>query len=611
MELKNERDTEEIKHQQKTEDDKNHIQTRTTPSSSSHLPVRVQKKQFKVSGMKCSGCETIMKSVVAGANGIYNFKVDHSTGWGEIEYDPEKVDLQKVFRAMKEKGYDCFLVEEAEARSTEEKHRTERIDKKKLAIKGMTCKSCEQLIANHVRKIDGVKCIDVNYSKGTANVTYDAERTDAESIINAINEKGYECEECNEDKRSGSGWKTAGTALGFAIVILGAFLIAQSSLISVVPEFGTNASLFLIFTVGLLTGFHCIGMCGGFMVSYTTKNAMDEEKEGIKSGSKLRRLKPNLSYSVGKLISYTVVGAFFGLMGSFFTFTGLMRGIMALVAGALMIIMGLNMLNAFPFLRKINFHGLGFLGKRMAGRHKGPFMLGLFTGLMPCGPLIAMELYAAGTGNVFFGATALFVFGLGTLPIMNGFGAAISMLSMNFTKRILKISALIVIVLGIVMLSRGLTLSGVGFNLNSVSASLTFTSKQNAANLAGEGIQEINMTVNSDGWTPDRFVLKKGVPVRWNIDVKQLTGCNKEIIVPAYNLDIKLKQGLNVVEFTPTSEGVVLWSCWMGMIPGTFVVKENIDLTSQQQVQATLNDVPTPKRSGGCGCGCSSGICGG
>ncbi len=567
----------------------------------SHLPAEIQKKQFKVSGMKCPGCETIMNNIVKGANGIHSFMVDHSASRGEIEYDPEKVDLQKVFKAMKEKGYGCSLVEEEPG--------AERIEKRKLSVKGMTCKSCEHLITNHVRKMDGVRHIDVNYSKGTAHVTYDAERTDIDTIIGAVEEKGYKCEEHSETRHSDSRWKSAGTMLGFAVVILGAYIIAQSSFISAVPDLGANASLLLIFTIGLLTGFHCIGMCGGFMVSYTTKNAMDDDTSE-KRPNRISRIKPHLSYSTGKLISYTVVGGAFGLIGSFFAFTGPTRGIIAVAAGILMIIMGLNMLNIFPFLRKVNFTGLGFLGKRMSGRNKGPFTLGLFTGLMPCGPLIAMELYAAGTGSVLLGATALLVFGLGTLPVMNVFGATLSMLSMNFTKRILKVSAVVVMVLGIIMLSRGMTLSGVGFNLNSVSAALVTGSDQNVANLSGN-IQKIYMDVDAAGWTPDRFVLRKDVPVEWDINVKQLTSCNKEIIVQEYNLDIKLKQGLNVVNFTPTREGTVSWSCWMGMIPGSFIVKSNIDLNSTQQVQAALNSAPAPKKSGGCGCGGGSGTCGG
>jgi sulfite exporter TauE/SafE/copper chaperone CopZ len=485
-----------------------------------------------------------------------------------------------------------------------------KFETKRLIVKGMHCKSCETLITGNVMKIDGVNKFKVDYGKGKAEVEHDPQKTDVEKIMEAIQEKGYECEESHDHgARPKRGWKSIGTALGFAVVILGAYIIAQSSFISAVPDLGTNASLLLIFTIGLLTGFHCIGMCGGFMVSYTTKNAMDDQSYERKP-NRLSRIKPHLSYSTGKLISYAIVGAGFGLIGSFFAFTGPTRGIMAVAAGILMIIMGLNMLNVFPFLRRVNFSGLGFLGKRMSGKNRGPFMLGIFTGLMPCGPLIAMELYAAGTGSALLGATALLVFGLGTLPVMNIFGATLSVLSMSFTKRILKISAVVVMVLGVIMLSRGMTLSGVGFNLNSVSASAIAAS--DSADISG-GIQQINMTVDASGWMPDMFVLKKGMPVQWNIDVKQLTSCNSEILVPAYNLDIKLKPGLNVVEFTPTQEGTISWSCWMGMIPGTFIVKHNIDINSQTQVKAALSSAPAPKASGGCGCGGGRGkmTCGG
>lgn len=121
-----------------------------------------------------------------------------------------------------------------------------------------------------------------------------------------------------------------------------------------------------------------------------------------------------------------------------------------------------------------------------------------------------------------------------------------------------------------------------------------------------EGYQEINMEVNRYGWEPDSFVIKKGVPVKWNIDVKELTGCNNEIIVNEYDLDIKLEKGLNVVEFTPDKAGTVGWSCWMGMIPGSFIVTE----TGEASQQEVANEAP--QSSGGCtaGSNCGSTLCG-
>ena len=71
-----------------------------------------------------------------------------------------------------------------------------------------------------------------------------------------------------------------------------------------------------------------------------------------------------------------------------------------------------------------------------------------------------------------------------------------------------------------------------------------------------------------------------------------------------------IKRGEQVIEFTPTQEGTVRWSCWMGMIPGTFVVKDDIDLGNEEAVQKELDAVPEQPRGscgaargGSCGCG--------
>jgi len=39
----------------------------------------------------------------------------------------------------------------------------------------------------------------------------------------------------------------------------------------------------------------------------------------------------------------------------------------------------------------------------------------------------------------------------------------------------------------------------------------------------------------------------------------------------------------------------------MGMIPGTFIVKDNIDLNNSKAIQKELSKVSLPKNSG-CGC---------
>lgn len=87
--------------------------------------------------------------------------------------------------------------------------------------------------------------------------------------------------------------------------------------------------------------------------------------------------------------------------------------------------------------------------------------------------------------------------------------------------------------------------------------------------------QLISMEVLKNSFSPNKFTLRRGVPVKWTINVKELDDCNKSIVIPAYDLTIELQPGVQIIEFTPHESGVMPWSCWMGMISGTFVIVDN------------------------------------
>ena len=360
-----------------------------------------------------------------------------------------------------------------------------------------------------------------------------------------------------------------------------------------IPVVGETGSLLLLFLVGILTGFHCISMCGAFVVSYTTKNAIKGHKG----------FKQHLIYGVAKVFSYALIGGIFGLIGGLVAFSVGLRGGVAIFAGTFMIFYALSMMG-IKFFRRFQFNPK-FLTKIAAKKHSGvykaPFLTGLLSGLfIACGPLQAMYLYAAGTGNFFTGMTSLAAFGLGTLPIMLGFGSLATVISKNTTKKILKVSAIIVLVLGIIMLNRGLTVLGSPVTYDVIKEKIIGAEAGGNAIIKGD-YQEVNMDVTRYGWEPSSFVLQKGVPVKWLINVKELTGCNNEIIVRDYGIDIKLKKGLNIVEFTPDKTGTIGWSCWMGMIPGSFIITE--DGTASATEIASADPGPAGSCGGGGSCG--------
>ncbi len=456
-------------------------------------------------------------------------------------------------------------------------------------VDGITCQSCEQIIKDQIKEIKGVKTYSVDYATQKARVTFDPKKTNQNEIFSKIEEKGYSCS--TKKSKSWLGW-TFGI---IGIVIAFYFLIQLSDTIAL-PEISAGMSYGLLFLVGLLTGFHCISMCGGFVLSYTTKDA----KEGKKS------YKSHFMYGLGKTVSYTLIGAVFGLIGSIIAFTPLMRGVAGLLAGLFLILFGLKMLNIIPVLRKIQFKTPKFISKFVGEKqNSSPLVIGLLNGLMiACGPLQAIYIMAAGTGSVIEGATLLFFFALGTLPVMLGFGLFATFVSSKLTHKILKASGVIVIILGLIMINNGLALTGSGYDINSLMTSVSAnagieTTSENLPSIV-DGYQEINMEVNSEGWEPAKFVLQKDVPVKWIIQGNEINGCNNAIQVPKLDLNFDIEYGEQIIEFTPTEEGVISWSCWMGMIPGTFIVTEDLDL-NEEELQETLDAVELKGSSCGCG----------
>ena len=88
------------------------------------------------------------------------------------------------------------------------------------------------------------------------------------------------------------------------------------------------------------------------------------------------------------------------------------------------------------------------------------------------------------------------------------------------------------------------------------------------------GVQVIRMTESAQGYTPNQFTIKKGIPVRWEIEASADRTCASALIVPDYKIREFLKPGKNVLEFTPSQTGTIPFSCSMRMYTGSFKVIE-------------------------------------
>lgn len=463
------------------------------------------------------------------------------------------------------------------------------IKRESIKVYDMTCTSCENRVEKELKKVDGVVNAMASYSAQQVTVEYDSKLCTREQLKEAINKAGY-------STKSSNGIKFA----GFLVIAAAVLLLGNSTSGFDMSAKLNNASYAVLFVVGMLTSIHCVGMCGGIMLTQSlSKNSIANEKQ-----NKFKALMPAILYNAGRVTSYTIIGGIVGALGSVLSLSLNIKAGLQIFAGVFMVIMGLNM-TGFSLFRKYNIK-LPWSACRLKKKPKAPFLVGFLNGLMPCGPLQTMQLYALGTGSAAAGALSMFLFSLGTVPLMLVFGAISGFLSKGYTKQLLKFSGILVIILGIIMGNRGLALAGVGVPNASTLAQSLSGSEANAsqANISKatieNGVQVIRMTADNNGYTPNAFYVQKGIPVKWIITGSQINSCNNEVVVASLNIQKTLKSGENTIEFTP-KDGDINFSCWMGMIRGVIKVTDNLD-----SVDTSKADSSIPAPSSGMSC-CTGG----
>jgi sulfite exporter TauE/SafE len=362
----------------------------------------------------------------------------------------------------------------------------------------------------------------------------------------------------------------------FSIQHFGVLTILRNLLtLAYLPQLGSGAGYGLLWLFGFLASFHCLGKCGGIALSQSIRPAAEPAGTAAPSGRSYERLAPALLYHSGRVLSYTLVGGIAGALGRLVRFSGVLGGVIPILGGLFMIIMAVNLLGAFPLFRKLTIRMPLFAAKKLMGKKKySPFYVGILSSLMPCGPLQIVQLYALGTGSFFHGALALFIFCLGTVPVLFLFGLVNTVISKKQADVILKAGAVLVLILGLSMLGRGLALSGVAladafFSPSPVAAAANST---RSTALASENKQVVRTKIGADFYPP--ITVQKGIPVHWIIvvDKNDLNDCNKTLIIPRLKLEKKLTAGENEIDFTPAETGDIVYSCWMGMIKSKIIV---------------------------------------
>ena len=209
-------------------------------------------------------------------------------------------------------------------------------------------------------------------------------------------------------------------------------------------------SIFSIITIAFLGSFgHCIGMCGGIVMAYTNIKMGD-------NSSKLSQSISHLTYSLGRVLTYTIFGAIFGALGGVATFSNNANGGLLVFAGVVMILAGLSLLGKIKFLTIIehsfsssSIYKKSFTKVLNSKSNLSFFVLGMLNGLLPCGFVYFFAITAASTASAYYGALVMFIFGVSTIPAMFGLGFLTSLFKQtNFRNMMMSLSSIAVILYG-------------------------------------------------------------------------------------------------------------------------------------------------------------------
>lgn len=229
------------------------------------------------------------------------------------------------------------------------------IKKERIKVYDMTCTSCENRVEKAIKKLEGVLHAKAFYMGEFVKVEYDDKLCNQNKIKSAIKNAGYSTQNSNDYK-----------FMGVFIVVAAIIMLGLKTSGFDMEEKLTNASYMILFVVGILTSIHCVGMCGGIMLSQSLSS---------ESNNKFEAMKPAVLYNLGRVVSYTLLGGIIGALGSVFLLSITTKAALQIFAGLFMIMMGFNMAG-FNIFKKFHIK-LPHFACKVKNKSGSPFTVGL------------------------------------------------------------------------------------------------------------------------------------------------------------------------------------------------------------------------------------------
>jgi uncharacterized protein len=232
----------------------------------------------------------------------------------------------------------------------------------------------------------------------------------ANELSKVLEQHGYKLSTEKEIKKAKwSDFKIAlPVALGFALLFI---LLQKIGIVNLVGGGAvTYGTALLIGVIASLST--CMAVVGGLLLSMSATFS----KEGD-------RVRPQVLFHVGRIISFFIFGGIIGAVGSAFTLSTSLTFLLGIAIAVVMLILGINLLDVFPWAKKLQPSMPKFISRHARGVSKfnhtfTPFLVGVATFFLPCGFTQSMQLYTLTTGSFINGGVTMLVYALGTFPIL-------------------------------------------------------------------------------------------------------------------------------------------------------------------------------------------------
>jgi sulfite exporter TauE/SafE len=203
------------------------------------------------------------------------------------------------------------------------------------------------------------------------------------------------------------------------------------------------------FSIGLLSSFHCIGMCGPLALALPVKQ--------LSPGHRWLAL---LTYHLSRIATYTAAGLVFGLLGHSIWLAGFQQLFSISLGVLILVIVWTGRLHRQPAFFKRAFAVLrSFISRLWLSPSRAKFaLMGMANGLLPCGMVYLAIAGAVSSPHISDAMLFMFFFGAGTLPLLLALSSYSQLISLSFRMRIKKAIPFFIAAMGLLLILRGLGL---------------------------------------------------------------------------------------------------------------------------------------------------------